>query len=62
MLTKPERRQVFSNATLAMFASETRDVAGLIANELGLKIPDLAQLDAAITEQLDLIAGSDDAD
>lgn len=62
LLTKPERRPAVSNGTLAMFASETRDVATLLANEIGLAIPNLTQLDAAIHEQLDLIPDSGKAD
>jgi hypothetical protein len=49
LLTVPERRPEVSNATLIIFASETRDVAVLIANERGLTIPHLAELDAAIS-------------
>ena len=48
LLTVPERRQEVSNSTLIIFASETRDVAAVIAKERGLTIPRLADLDAAI--------------
>jgi hypothetical protein len=50
LLTVPERRVEVSNSTLIMFASETRDVASVIAKERGLTIPHLAGLDAAIAE------------
>jgi hypothetical protein len=46
----PERRVEVSNSTLMVFASETRDIANVIAVERGLEIPQpqLAELDAAI--------------
>jgi len=49
LLPHPERRPEVSNSTLITFASETRDVARVIATEHGLTIPHLAELDAAIT-------------
>jgi hypothetical protein len=48
LLTVPERRVDVSNSTLIVFARETRDVARVIAEERGLTIPQLAELDAAI--------------
>ena len=50
LLAAPERRTEVSNSTLVIFASETRDVAIVIAKEHGLTIPHLAELDAAIAE------------
>jgi hypothetical protein len=58
LLVAPERRQVVSNATLATFAGETRDVANVIATERGLEIPDLAALDDAISEHFPWAEGS----
>jgi hypothetical protein len=52
LLLHPERRPEVSNPTLAMFASEARDIAALVASENGLTIPHLDQLDAAIREHL----------
>ena len=48
LLTVPERRRDVSDSTLIVFASETRDVAAIIAKERDLVIPHLAELDAAI--------------
>jgi hypothetical protein len=48
LLTRPERRAEVTNATLATFAGETRDIANVIAEEHELEIPRLAELDEAI--------------
>lgn len=45
LLTMPERRVAVSDATLAVFTSETRDLACAIAQEHGLELPNLAELD-----------------
>jgi hypothetical protein len=49
-LIAAERRLHVTDATLATFAGETRDIANVIAHEHGLTIPHLAELDAAIAE------------
>jgi hypothetical protein len=72
LLTMPERRVDVSNATLASFAGETRDVANVIAVEHGLVIPGLRELDHALsahfpwaerdrTEERNAGTGEDDA-
>lgn len=48
LLTMPERRIDVSDATLAMCASETRDIAVAIAQEHTLEIPNLGVLDALL--------------
>jgi hypothetical protein len=48
LLSIPERRVDVSDAMLAMFASETRDIAVLIAQEHGVEMPDLAPLDVML--------------
>lgn len=45
LLTTPERRPEVSDATLAIFASETRDIAVVIAAEHGVSVPNIAVLD-----------------
>lgn len=48
LLTMPERRIDVSDATLAMCASETRDIAAAIAHEHNVEIPSLGALDALL--------------
>jgi hypothetical protein len=48
LLTVPERRVDVSDGTLIVFASETRDLAAIIAQERDLSVPHLAEIDAAI--------------
>lgn len=45
LLTTRERRVQVSDATLASFASEIRDILVLIAQEHGVEVPNLAALD-----------------
>lgn len=60
LLVMPERRLRVSGTLLAMVAGYARDVARIVATEFGFEIPDLAQLDVAIT-QLPLFADGDPA-
>ena len=48
LLTTPERRIDVSDATLAIFASETRDIAVVIAREHGVEVPTRVELDRAL--------------
>ncbi len=48
LVVLPERRQDFSNGTLAMMAGEVRDIAVIIAREHKLEIPNRTQLDALV--------------
>jgi hypothetical protein len=49
LLTTPERRAEVSDSTLAVFASETRDIAALIARENGVQVPNIEVLDSVLT-------------
>ena len=56
----PERRADLANATLATMAGEIRDVAGLIAREHDLAIPDWTELSALVKQTLITHLGDDD--
>jgi hypothetical protein len=50
LVTTPERRVEVSNATLAVFAGETRDVASVVAAEHDLEVPHITEIDEVISE------------
>lgn len=60
LVVLPERRADLANATLATMAGEIRDIAGLIAREHRLSIPDWDELSALIKQTLITYLGEDD--
>ena len=50
LVIDPERRPELSNPTLAVVAGESRDIAQALADEFGLKVPGLSDLDGAISQ------------
>jgi hypothetical protein len=60
LMVVPERRADLANATLAVMAGEVRDIAGLIAAERQLSVPDWDALSALIKLALNAHLGTDD--
>jgi hypothetical protein len=62
LLTTPERRPEVSDSTLAIFASETRDIAVVIAREHDVRVPNLEVLDRLLTAHPALQDAGNEAD